>query len=595
MVVNGSEKTFSVNFPNIYPRRKVFSLTGVFKDRRDSIFLRVINLNRDSGIKIALITCLMRIEECRILCRPLLIRRFDMQLRKTLVLILFFLNVLSMAWAQQPEPLKMTLKDCIFFAIKNNLDVTAELISSEIAGVSVGEAKEKFLPTLSFTYRRQNTNSPSFSWIEASDQVSTTFSNTYGQLSQLLPTGGSLSVSLNANMNDTTQQLLNINPRYGSTLDFSFTQPLLRGFGLKINRREILVARNNREISENDFKRVLLDTINAVEEAYWNLVLSIQTLEVRRQSLELARDLLQKSRKEVDIGTLAPKEILSSQAEVAAREADILQAELQVKNNSDRLKTLINLSTAEEADIIPVDAPDFIKRDIEVEEAFQLALENRPDLQSSRINKKNKDLDVGYAWNQLLPSLNLNADYWSPGLSGDQILYLDNNPLTGIVLGTIPGGSSDALKDAFNFRYRNWSLYFTLDIPLNTVFSRASLIRARMSRQQADVRLQSLEKKALLEVKTTVRTAQTDFRRVEAYRIARELAEAKLDAEEAKLRAGFTTNFVVLQYQRDLANARTQELRSVIDYNLSLSRLDNSLGISLKTWDIKFSDVGTNY
>ena len=537
----------------------------------------------------------MRIEECRILCRPLLIRRFDMQLRKTLVLILFFLNVLSMAWAQQPEPLEMTLKDCIFFAIKNNLDVTAELISSEIAGVSVGEAKEKFLPTLSFTYRRQNTNSPSFSWIEASDQVSTTFSNTYGQLSQLLPTGGSLSVSLNANMNDTTQQLLNINPRYGSTLDFSFTQPLLRGFGLKINRREILVARNNREISENDFKRVLLDTINAVEEAYWNLVLSIQTLEVRRQSLELARDLLQKSRKEVDIGTLAPKEILSSQAEVAAREADILQAELQVKNNSDRLKTLINLSTAEEADIIPVDAPDFIKRDIEVEEAFQLALENRPDLQSSRINKKNKDLDVGYAWNQLLPSLNLNADYWSPGLSGDQILYLDNNPLTGIVLGKIPGGSSDALKDAFNFRYRNWSLYFTLDIPLNTVFSRASLIRARMSRQQADVRLQSLEKKAFLEVKTTVRTAQTDFRRVEAYRIARELAEAKLDAEEAKLRAGFTTNFVVLQYQRDLANARTQELRSVIDYNLSLSRLDNSLGISLKTWDIKFSDVGTNY
>jgi outer membrane protein TolC len=500
-----------------------------------------------------------------------------------------------MAWAQQPEPLEMTLKDCIFQAIKNNLDVTAELINSEMAGVSVGEAREKFLPTLSFTYRRQNTNSPSFSWIEASDQVSTTYSNTYGQLSQLLPTGGNFSVSLNADMNDTTQQFLTINPRYGSTLDFTFSQPLLKGFGIKITQREILLARNNRDISENDFRRVLLDTVYAVEESYWNLVLSIQTLEVRRQSLELARDLLQKSLKEVEIGTLAPKEILSAQAEVASREADILQAEMLVQNNSDQLKTLINLSDEEAAEIVPVDQPGFKKKEIEVEEAFRLALENRPDLQSSRINMKNRELDVSYAWNQLLPSLNLNADYWSPGLSGDQILYLDNNPFTGIIVDMIEGGASDALKDALDFKYRNWSLYFTLDIPLNTVVSRSSLMRAKMSRQQADVRMKSLEQKAYLETKTTVRTVHTNYRRVEAYRIARELAEKKLEAEEAKLRAGFTTSFVVLQYQRDLANARSSELRAIIDYLLSLSRLDNSLGIGLKTWDIKVSDAGTNY
>jgi outer membrane protein TolC len=518
-----------------------------------------------------------------------------MPLRKTLVLILCFLCVLSMAWAQQPEPLEMTLKDCIFQAIKNNLDVTAELINSEMAGVSVGEAREKFLPTLSFTYRRQNTNSPSFSWIEASDQVSTTYSNTYGQLSQLLPTGGNFSVSLNADMNDTTQQFLTINPRYGSTLDFTFSQPLLKGFGIKITQREILLARNNRDISENDFRRVLLDTVYAVEESYWNLVLSIQTLEVRRQSLELARDLLQKSLKEVEIGTLAPKEILSAQAEVASREADILQAEMLVQNNSDQLKTLINLSDEEAAEIVPVDQPGFKKKEIEVEEAFRLALENRPDLQSSRINMKNRELDVSYAWNQLLPSLNLNADYWSPGLSGDQILYLDNNPFTGIIVDMIEGGASDALKDALDFKYRNWSLYFTLDIPLNTVVSRSSLMRAKMSRQQADVRMKSLEQKAYLETKTTVRTVHTNYRRVEAYRIARELAEKKLEAEEAKLRAGFTTSFVVLQYQRDLANARSSELRAIIDYLLSLSRLDNSLGIGLKTWDIKVSDAGTNY
>ena len=515
-----------------------------------------------------------------------------MPFRKISASIVLILCVLSTGFAQQPESKEMTLKDCIYHAIKNNLDVTAELIDPDLAGVSVMQARERFLPVLSFSYRRQSTNSSSFSWIEASEQISTIYNNTYGQFNQLLPTGGNLSVSLNANMYDTNQQFLTINPRYGSTLDFSFSQPLLRDFGYRITRREILVAKNNREISENGFRRILLDTVYAVEEAYWNLVFSIQTLEVRRQSLELARDLLHKSQKEVEIGTLAPKEILSAQAEVATREADILQAELQVKNNADRLQTIINLSEPEEIEIVPVDEPAFKERAVEIEEAFRIALEHRPDLQSSRVNLKNRDLDVQFAWNQLLPALNLNANYWSPGLSGDQILYLDNNPFTGVIVGSIPGGASEALKDTVNFKYRNWSVYFTLDIPLSTFFSRASLIRAKMSRQQADVRLKSLEQKAFLETRTSVRTVQTDYRKVEAYKIARELAEKKLEAEEAKLKAGLTTHFMILQYQRDLSNARSLELKAVIDYNLSLSKLDNSLGISLKTWDINLADIG---
>ncbi len=500
----------------------------------------------------------------------------------------------SSLWALPQKQKDITLEECIIYAIKNNLDVTAELITPVIAQLSITQSREKFLPSLSFDYTRQDLNSTSFSWIESSEQILTTYNNYSGRISQLLPTGGQLNVSLNANMYDTSQKFLTINPRYGSTLDFSFSQPLLRNFGLKTNRREIIVAQNNRDISENDFKKILLDTVYAVEDAYWNLVYSIQTLEVKRQSLQLAQDLLQKSQKEVEIGTLAPKEILSAQAEVAAREADILQTDTLVKNNIDRLKTLINLSEEEEEIFLfPADQPAFEPKDISLEDAFRTALENRPDLLSSRINLKTRDLDIRYAWNQLLPALNLNANYWSPGLSGEQILYLDNNPLTNVIVGKIPGGASDALKDALNFKYKNWSLYFTLDIPLNTILSRAGFVQAKKSRERAAVRLKSLEQKAFLETKTTVRTVKTDYLRVEAYRIARELAEQKLEAEEAKLRAGMTTNFVVLQYQRDLANARSLELKAVIDYNLSLSRLNNILGISLKNWNIKLTDAGS--
>lgn len=514
-----------------------------------------------------------------------------MQIKKIINILFFTFILVSSSWAQQTNERELTLEDCILHAIRNNLDVAVEIYSTELADISVSSAKEKFLPNLNFNLDRRNTNTVSFSWIEASEQITSKYNNYGVSLNQVIPTGGQFSVSLNADMNDSNQKFITINPRYGSSLVFSFTQPLLRNFGIKTSRREILVAKNNSEISENNLKNILLNTVFSVEESYWNLVFSIETLEVRKKSLKLARDLLEKNQKEVEIGTLAPKEILSAQAEVAAREADILQAETLVKNNKDQLKTLINITDEKgTVEIIPVDKPGFDQREVSLEESVRLAMENRPDLLSSRVDLENKDLDLTYARNQLLPALNLNANYWSPGVSGDQIIYDPNNPF-GPPIDTIPGSSSDALMDALNFKYNNWSISLTLDIPLNTIFSRASVARANASLEQARVRMKSIEQKAFLEIKTLVRTVQTDYQRVNAYKIARELAEKKLEAEEAKLEAGLSNNYFVLQYQRDLANARSNELRAVIDYNLSLSKLDKALGVSLKNWNVKLTNI----
>ncbi|MCK4430826.1 MAG: TolC family protein [Candidatus Aminicenantes bacterium] len=515
-----------------------------------------------------------------------------MQTRNIVCSLMLILCCSTYSWDQQERQKELSLEECIFHAIKNNLDVAVQMHNPELADISVSKAREKFMPSLNFSFNRRDTNSTSSWWIEAAERITTSYSNYAVQISQLIPTGGQFSVSLNTDRNDSNQSFQNINPRYGSTLYLSFSQPLLKDFGFKTSRKEILVAQNNMEISENDLKKVLLDTVYYVEEAYWNLVYSIETLKVKQQSLKLAQDLLEKNQKEVEIGTLAPKEILSAQAEVAAREADILQAKALVKDYSDLLKTLINHSDEETiAEIIPLDKPAFEKKERSLEEALDLAIRNRPDILSSRIDLKNKDIDLGYARNQLLPALNLNANYWSPGISGDRILYLNDNPFTGVIVGTIPGGASDALKDALNFKYRNWSVYLTLDIPLNTIFSRASVAQAKVSLDQAMVRLKNLEQKAFLEIKTAVRAVHTDYQRVEAYRIARELAEQKLEAEEAKLKVGLSTNFIVLQYQRDLSNARSAELKAVIDYNLSLSKLDKAVGINLQSWNIKLSDV----
>jgi outer membrane protein TolC len=148
-----------------------------------------------------------------------------------------------------------------------------------------------------------------------------------------------------------------------------------------------------------------------------------------------------------------------------------------------------------------------------------------------------------------------------------------------------------ALRDAFHFKYNNWSVALSLDVPLNSVFSRAATALAKASLDQETARMKNTEQQAYLEIQTDVRAVQTNYERVNAYKIARELAEEKLAAEQAKLEAGLTTTFVVLSYQRDLANAKLMELSALIDHTLSIARLEKAMGVSLDKKNIKLIDA----
>ncbi len=151
-------------------------------------------------------------------------------------------------WAQGEEQ-SLSLEECIVRALENNLGVSAEYLSPQLADISVSQAKERFLPQLYFNYIRQNTSSASFSWIEATTVVSTEYDNYYAQIAQEIPSGGNFTISLSYSKNDSNVKYQTINPRFGSTLSFDFTQPLLKNFGLKNARREIIIAKNNRDIS----------------------------------------------------------------------------------------------------------------------------------------------------------------------------------------------------------------------------------------------------------------------------------------------------------------------------------------------------------
>jgi outer membrane protein TolC len=514
--------------------------------------------------------------------------------KKTLGTLLIFALATFLPAQQQESSINLSLEECIVKAMKYNLGVAIDILTPENRTYALGVAKEKFLPSFSLSYYLTDQQQASYSFLDA-DEILLTQQNQYAlDITQEIPYGGNFSFSLDTSKYDSNRTGLTINPSYRAELRFDFTQPLLRNFGNKISRREIIVARNNLDISEKDLQRSLQDTIYSVEDAYWTLVASIENLKVRQQSLQLAQDFLERQKRAVEVGTEAPIEILSARSEVATREADILAAQADVKNAEDNLKLILNLMAEdpnlEFSRIIPQQMPEFKKKEISLEQAFATALQRRPDLESSRIGLQNSEINLDFAKNQQLPGLNLSASYWSPGVSGTQLIYDRDNPWAPPI-GEIPGGREDAFKDVFGFQYKNWSIRLTLDLPLNNIISRASLAQARVDMQQATLQLKQQEQDIYLEIKRAVRAVETNYQRVEAYKIARELRQQQLAAEDEKLKVGLTTPYYVLQYQRDLATAQTTELQAIIDYNLSLANLSRAMGISLEEKNISMVDV----
>jgi len=515
--------------------------------------------------------------------------------KATLVLLVFTLLAAAPAFSQEaPGTLSLSLEECIVKALKDNLGVAIQILGPEISGQGVTRAQEKYIPTLSMSASSRSQENASFSYLDAAESlVDKTQNFSFLNASQTLPTGGTFSLDFTGYKTSTNRTGQTINPRYGTTLRFNFTQPLLRNFGFRMSRREILVATHNLGISEETLKKTLTDTVYSVESAYWNLVYSIENLDVRRQSLQLAKDLLEKNQRSVEVGTLAPMEVLSARAEVATREADLIQAETQIQSSEDQLKLLLNIVGDEDKKVtalVPKDKPTYVQKSVDLEEALATAIQNRTDLEISRIGLETEKLNLSYAKNQNLPDLNLSASFYSPGIDGTQLIY-EGNPLTTPIIDTIPGGISGALRQTYNFRYPNWNIGLTLSIPLANMFSKASLNQAKLNMRQAILELENQKEQVYLEIKNAVRSVEANYKRILAYTTARQLAEQKLAAEEEKRRVGMSTNYMVLSYQRDLANARISELNSIVSYNVSLAALERSMGTNLKTRNIKLSDI----
>jgi outer membrane protein TolC len=408
-------------------------------------------------------------------------------------------------------------------------------------------------------------------------------------LSKLTATGGGVTLGWTNVRSATNSTFYYLNPAYNSGLTLSFTQSLLRGFGTDVNRAQIEVARRNMDISRVEFEQSVINTVQAVESAYWNLVYAIDNLKVKQHSLKLAQDLLDQTRTRVRIGTSAPIDIVQSEATVASREVDIIVAENQVGNAGDVLKGLMGFENPEDwkSRIVPTDALGVTTTTASLDDSISRALQNRPELRQRQLETQISQINLLSAKNGVLPQLDFSLRYGLAGVGGTQTIF---DPTTGKPIGTVSGGWDDPLSQIVNRKYNNWGAQVNFSVPLRNTTARANLVQARFGASSARQNTALTQQGIISDVRTAVRGLEASARGITAAAKSRELAERNLDAEQKKFDNGMSTAFNVVKIQDDLASAQAAELQSRVYYRQAEAVYRAAVGSLLETMGVRIRD-----
>ncbi|HJN45794.1 MAG: hypothetical protein CL477_06050 [Acidobacteria bacterium] len=477
----------------------------------------------------------------------------------------------------------LTLEDAIARALERNLDIAVERLNPQVIDLSLAQQLSVYRPTLSSTFGNNSRTNPSSTQLDGGEAVVSDTSTFNGGIDQAIQWGGgSYQVNFNNNRTATNNLFSSFNPSYRSTFQASYTQPLLRGFSIDSNRQQIQVTRINRDIADIDLRQTMTNTVSSVRNAYWDLVYANQTLAVQQQALELAESLVRDNQARVEIGTLAPLEIVQAQSEAAARRQTLAQAQQNLATTELVLKQLIVGGTDDEfwtATLNPVDLPTLDPEPIDLQAVIRAALDERTDLARSRRQLDINNVNLSSMRNNTLPSVDLVGSYQLQGQGGTRF---ERSGLGGGIIGTpIPGGITDAFNQLFDAAFPVWSLQLNVSYPLGQSAADAAYARARIQVQQVQAQLRQLELQVATEVTTAVVQVQAIERRIEAAIAARELAQEQMAAEQSRFEAGLSTQFFVVQAQRDLATAQDTELRAILDQQKALVELDRVQRTSL--------------
>jgi outer membrane protein len=503
--------------------------------------------------------------------------------------------------------LPLTMGDLINLILQNNLDVGVNRLSPLSSQYLINTFYRPFEPTLHLQATVNRNTSPATTVLAgASNPYTLTGAYTVG-FSQSLSTGTNIAIDATMNRSASNSSFSTINPSWSGSLRYSFTQHLAKDFGRFVNTRQIRVAKNNEKISEAQFERQLIDLVAQAQRSYWDLVFSAEDIKVKQRSVDLAQKTLSDNQIQVQIGTLAPIDLVQAESEVANRRVQYVTSTYTEIQTQDQVKKLVTsqgdpgtimaklmpmqgVRKPDPSDVLPVD------------EAIKVALENRPEMKQYQLDLENQNIDYQYTKNQLLPTIDLIGSYTQTGVAGRPIcsptlppnIKCTTTPTTGSFFGgnqpvnqELIGGLGTAFGQLFGYNYGGYSAGVSVQIPLRNRAAQADNARAATEKRIAENRLTAQAQQIALDVRNALTQVEMNRAKIDAAQTARELAERRLEAEQKKFDLGASTIRFVLEEQRNLAQAQTDELQSLVNYTKSLVDFDRAVGMTLKKNNIE--------
>jgi len=479
---------------------------------------------------------------------------------------------------------------------------TNGLVSSTLG---IGSPTTSFDPALTGTLQldkneAQSTNAFSPVPVVAQNTYTANFGYTQG-----FQWGGALTGSFGNTHLTTNNTTSLITPQLNSNFQFRFTQNLLQGFGFLPNTRFIRIAKNNREISDVAFRLQVITTVDQIENMYWDLVYAFENVRVQEESLAYAQRALEDAKRQAQVGTVPPIQVVSAQSTVATGQQNLIVAQNNLQLQQLLMKNAISRSVEDpvlaEADVIPTSVMQVPPEEpaIPVQDLIDQALHHRAEVVESRIDLNSRDINNRAVRNSMLPTLQAYAYYGGSGLGGDINPACQYNHVPCSTIGSRPPsfrgtnsvGYGATLNQLVNSTAPDKGVGLSLNIPIRNRLAQANQVRAQLEYRQAEVRLHQLENQIRIEVRNAQFDVKQNRAAVQAAQSAVDLARRTLEADQQKLKVGLTTQVTILQDAATLTTGESNLVSAKAAYEKSRLELDRATGLLLENARIDINDA----
>ena len=484
----------------------------------------------------------------------------------------------------------ITLFDATALALGKNHDIAIEQQSFRIAGASLTRADGSYDPGFRLDARYRDHTDALNSALSGAirPDLGPNYTNLTSaiSLSQLLPTGGTVSVSGLLWRDTALSQFALLTPAYTTGFSIDLRQPLLQGLSIDPARRAIRIAKLDKDRSVASLRRTVADTVAAVERAYWTLGATRRVVAVAEKSVNLALEQKANTDARIEAGVLPESDLAQPVAEVERRKGELFSAQENAQQAELLLKSLV-LSDPNDTlwseTLVPADAPDTARRPVDLAAALAEAETLRPELRDAALQVERQDVEIEAARERVKPQLDLVASYGRRGLAGTanpNIISLGGAPIT--VPEAMVGGLSRSFGTIGSNEFPDAFVGLALALPIGNRTAKADAIIAEAQKRQLTTRFDQTRQRVAVEVRNAVLALDTAAQRLEAARAGRAAAETQLRAETERFAVGLSTNFFVLTRQNDLATAEVTETSALADYRKALTSFSRSVGTLLE-------------